>query len=102
MLSSLPKLADKAFIIGFFLPTLLFVLSVSALFYDQPWAATLAKMATQKEGWDQLAYFVLTVWVLSVFLMMFNLIELQILEGYRWPVSKISRLKNAEVARFAA
>jgi hypothetical protein len=100
MLSSLPKLADKAFILGFFLPTLLFVLVIAALFYDQPWTKQLFEAASQKDGWDKFAYFVLVVWVFSILLMMINLIELQILEGYRWPVSKISRFKRAEVERF--
>jgi hypothetical protein len=100
MLSSLPKLADKAFILGFFLPTLLFVLAIAALFYDQPWANTVLNAVSQVNAWDKLAYFVLTVWVLSILLMMFNLIEFQILEGYRWPISKISRFKQAEERRF--
>jgi hypothetical protein len=99
MLSSLPKLADKAFILGFFVPTLLFVTAVTALFPEQDWAKGFLSAATEKDGWDKFAYFILMVWVLSIFLMMFNLVELQILEGYRWPISKISHFKRMEESR---
>jgi len=100
MLSELPKLADKAFILGFFLPTLLFVLAGAGICYDQPWAKTLLAAASQKDGWDSLAFFVLAVWVLAVLLMMVNQIELQILEGYTWPLSKIAFLRKGERERF--
>lgn len=100
MLSTLPKLADKAFILGFFLPTFLFVLAITWLFYDQPWAAAWLAAASKKDGWDSLAYFVVAVWGVSVLLMMINDLQLKILEGYHWPVSKISFLRRREQARF--
>ena len=100
MLSTIPKLADKAFILGFFLPTLLFVLGLAALFYDFAWAKAVLTAVTDEKGWDKLAYFVLAVWVLSVLLMMINLIELQMLEGYLRPVSTMGFLKRSETRRF--
>lgn len=100
MLSELPKLADKAFILGFFLPTLLFVLAVAGVFHDQTWAQTLLTAASQKDGWDSLVFFALAVWVLAVLLMMVNQIELQILEGYTWPLSKMEFLRRRERKRF--
>jgi hypothetical protein len=100
MLSTLPKLADKAFILGFFLPTFLFVLAVAALYHDQPWAQTILDAATKNVSWDNLAYFVVAVWGVSVLLMMINDLQLKILEGYRWPVSKMSFLRHREEARF--
>lgn len=36
MLSELPKLADKAFVLGFFLPTVLFALGAAELFTINP------------------------------------------------------------------
>ena len=65
MLSSLPKLADKAFILGFFLLTLLFVIAFVALFYDQPWAEAWLGSAADAAKWDTFAYFVLSVWLLA-------------------------------------
>jgi len=101
MLGELPKLADKAFILGFFLPTFLFALALAGLFHDQPWGKTLLDAAGQTGGWDALLYFVLAVWGCAVLLMMVNHTELQILEGYRWPVSKISMFRRSEERRFA-
>lgn len=100
MLATLPKLADKAFILGFFLPTFLLVLAVAGLFHDQPWGAKVLAVASQKDGWDTLAYFVLAVWGVAVLLMMANHMQLQILEGYRWPVSKMSVFRRREEKRF--
>ncbi len=100
MLATLPKLADKAFIFGFFLPTFLFVLTFAGLFHDQPWAAAWLAAATQKEGWDSLAYFVVAVWGFSVLLMMVNDLQLKTLEGYRWPVSKMTSLWRGEQERY--
>ncbi len=102
MLSSLPKLADKAFIIGFFIPTLLFVLAIAGLFHGHAWTKPILDIASASKDWDKLAYFALGVWVLSLLVMMFNHIEMQILEGYRWPVSKIAHLKRKEQQRYDA
>lgn len=101
MLATIPKLADKAFILGFFVPTLLFVLALSALFYDVSWGKAVLGAVKDENGWDKLAYLVLAVWVFSTLLMMINLIELQMLEGYLWPVSAMGFLKRGEARRFA-
>src|ERR1043165_736211 len=102
MLSSLPKLADKAFILGFFLPTLLFVVCLVALFSDQGWTRTLLQAAFEKDAWDKFAYFVLGVWSLSVLLMMTNHLQFRLLEGYLKPISSIGWLRKREAARFKA
>ncbi|MEA2877964.1 MAG: hypothetical protein QOF14_3160 [Hyphomicrobiales bacterium] len=100
MLSSLPKLADKAFILGFFLPTLLFVICLIALFSDQEWTKTVLQAAFEKDAWDKLAYFVLAVWSLSVLLMMTNHLQFRLLEGYLKPISGIGWFRKREAARF--
>jgi hypothetical protein len=99
MISMLPKLADKAFILGFFLPTLLFVLVAAQLYYQQPWALAIMATAKEEKGWDSLAYFVLTVWVLSLLLMMVNHTLMQMLEGYYGPLAKIPCFKRGEERR---
>ncbi len=100
MLSTLPNLANKAFILGFFLPTFLFVLALAWLFQGQPWAEAWLAAASEKDGWDSLAYFVVAVWGFSVLLMMINDLQLKTLEGYSWPVSKMPGLQRRETARF--
>jgi hypothetical protein len=100
MLSTLPKLADKAFVLGFFLPTLLFVVAVAGIYCDQLWAKTLLGAALKEDGWESLAYFVLAVWVLAVLLMMINRVQFQILDGNRWPISKMAFLRQREQKRF--
>jgi hypothetical protein len=101
MLSDLPKLADKAFVLGFYLPSLLFIFALLALFSDcGTFAALPATIKT--EDLEKLVYLVLAVWVLAVMMLMFNHVQLQICEGYRWPVSKFVSWKRAEVRRFRA
>jgi hypothetical protein len=100
MLSTLPKLADKAFVLGFFLPVLLAVLAILALFNDLPEVRSLLTATGEGDRLEKLFYFVLVVWCLSVLMLLINNAQYQILEGYRWPFSQITRFKNAEILRF--
>jgi len=102
MLSTLPKLADKAFIIGFFLPTLLFVMAGLALFSDFAVVEQLLRAALSKEIAGRLVILLLALWSLSILMMVFNHHLYQILEGYRWPVSAFAMLKTRERARYQA
>jgi hypothetical protein len=97
MLSTLPKLADKAFIIGFFFPSLLFVVLLMLVLSDAPIVSDALK---DKEAFEKLAYLAVIVWALAVFLAMSNHIQFQILEGYRWPVSHIATLKCQQEKKF--
>ena|ERR1700692_1872816 len=100
MLSTLPKLADKAFVLGFFLPVLLAVLAILALFGDVPEVRSF--LAAQGEGdrLEKLFYFALIVWGLSILMLLINNVQYQILEGYRWPFSNLATFKDAERSRF--
>jgi hypothetical protein len=100
MLSALPKLADKAFIFGFFLPVLLLSFTCLILFSDEPSFSNLVQAALEKEHFEKLVYLTLTVWILSVLLLMFNHIQYQILEGYLWPLNRFETLKIRERDRF--
>src|SRR5215472_2815947 len=99
MLSTLPKLVDKAFVLGFFLPALLFVLAGLALFFDLPEVKSLLA-TTETYSLEKFFYFVLIVWALAVSMLLVNNLQYQILEGYRWPMSRLARLKDAERLRF--
>jgi hypothetical protein len=92
MLSTLPKLV-------FFLPVLLFVLAGLALFFDLPEVQSLLA-TTETYSLEKFFYFVLIVWALAVSMLLVNNLQYQILEGYRWPLSRLARLKYAELLRF--
>jgi hypothetical protein len=92
MLSSLPKLADRAFILGMFLPTLLFVLAALLMFQEvspaKSWIKALAGNDLQST-----AYLLLCVWLLSVLALMLNYPLYRFLEGYSFPTWLANRLK---------
>jgi hypothetical protein len=100
MLSALPKLADRIFVIGFFLPALLFALALLALFSDvSPLQEVLSSVA-EKKNLENLVYFALAVWVLSVLLLMVNHLQYRVLEGYAWPFDRILGSLKRERKRF--
>jgi hypothetical protein len=102
MLSTLPKLADKTFIIGFFLPTLLFAVASLALFSDFSFVQQLLKAASSREIAGRLVFLLLALWSLSILILITNHHQYQALEGYRWPVCKFDFLKKREKGRFTA
>jgi hypothetical protein len=84
MLSSLPKLADRAFILGAFLPTLLFALATLFLFNDlEPIRGWIKSLAAKDLG--QAAYLLLAVWAIAVIILMLNTPLYRFLEGYTFP-----------------
>src|SRR6267143_1206681 len=96
MLSTLPKLADRAFILGFFLPSVLFMLALSVLFIDIPWVKRVLDIAGDTGSLEKLAVFIIAVWTLAVLMLLVNHVQYQLLEGIRWPISKFegSRLSQ--------
>jgi hypothetical protein len=84
MLSSLPKLADRSFIFGFFLPTLLFTIVALVLFRDYSIAKTLLQDLAAKEL-TKAAYVLLMVWVMGIALLTLNRPLYRFLEGYTFP-----------------
>src|SRR5262249_16544146 len=100
MLSTLPKLADRAFILGFVMPVLLFVLGVLWLFSDVAPVSGVIDKLSNKDAFEQLTYALLSVWGLAILLQLLNLPLFQILEGYRWPISVMRGLKAAEKQRY--
>lgn len=102
MLSSLPKLADKAFILGFFMPVLLFLVGVLALFSDTKPLADLLAKAGGEGGVEKLSYAVLLVWSIAVLMMLANHTLFRLLEGYLPPISCWSWLRAREQRRYEA
>jgi hypothetical protein len=84
MLSSLPKLADRNFILGQLLPTLLFAVAALLLFRDQMPVEAWIDILTGKDL-GTTAFLLLGVWVVAVTTLMLNLWIYRFLEGYTFP-----------------
>lgn len=95
MLSTLPKLADRAFIIGFLLPALLFAAGMIWIFGDPDQLRDLLRSA--KDDTAGLLLMLGAVWLLSVLLLIVNHALYRCLEGYLPPLSwrRRSKLRNA-------
>jgi len=93
VLSSLPKLADRSFIIGFFLPSLLFCLAVLVTSRDHPAVEQLVEKLAAKDIGN--GVFVLVgVWVSGVVMLVINHPLYRFLEGYTWPLSKLEAARE--------
>jgi hypothetical protein len=84
--ASLAKILDKAFVLGYVLPALLFATALLAEFGCPAWLGD-ACDATGKNPFAQLTYAVLGVYVLAVLLLALNYALYRILEGYVPPVT---------------
>jgi hypothetical protein len=93
MLSSLPKLADRAFILGTFLPTLLFAACLLGLFHDYELVKTW-RVALAAKDLGQAVFLLFAVWVLAVLTLLLNHWIYRLLEGYMFPSWVAEPLKN--------
>lgn len=81
MLSTLPKFADKAFIVGFFIPAIIFSLCELVLFSGNKIFGDTLKAINEKD-FGGAVIFAVAVWILSVLLATFNIFLYKIFEGY--------------------
>ncbi|MGN8108142.1 hypothetical protein ACTJLB_09140 [Paraburkholderia sp. 22098] len=88
MFSGLSKLADKSFILGFFLPALVGVFAFIALNEDVQPFKTLFLGSLQDKTFANLTVMLLLVWTLSVLLMVGSHWMYRVLEGYAWPLNR--------------
>jgi hypothetical protein len=100
MLSSLPKLADRNFIVGFFVPTLLTALVTLWLFRDLEAAGQIYEAVWNEKKWEEITVFALAVWVFSMLLMLINHQLYRMAEGYIGPLAwlgnrRLSRRRDA-------
>lgn len=86
MFSTLPKVADKAFIIAFLLPMLAFALAAELAFRPWPETEALAKALWADKDITQLALLAGTLWLAAMALMMTNRLIHRFLSGYVWPL----------------
>jgi hypothetical protein len=89
VLSNLPKLADRRFILGFFLPSMLFALAMVFLCDNtaETWKDLLGKEPTSTARW------LIGIWVFGVLLLALNDSLWRIFSGQRWPLSHLERRK---------
>ena len=87
MLSSLPKLFDRNFVIGFFLPALLALLATAWTFPQLSILEPLRTLAASDKKLSDVLYIALIVWVLAILLLTTNNFQYRLLEGYYVPVS---------------
>jgi hypothetical protein len=100
MLSSVSKLADKNFIIGFFLPALVALVATVNIFPCPTWMGKICIVIASDNPLADLTYLALVVWVIAVVLLTCNYQAYQLFEGYSWPVSRMSALKRRNLAYF--
>lgn len=101
MLSTLPKLADRSFIFGFFLPTLAFCIVVLVLFKDFQTSKELLEDFAAKDI-TKAAYALLVVWIIAVALLTLNHPLYRFLEGYTFPNWLAEWLKERNRKRLQA
>jgi hypothetical protein len=87
MFSGLSKLADKSFVLGFFLPALVGVVAFIAMNRDIEPLAIVFRDSMQEKTFANLTVVLLVVWTLSVLLMAGSHWMYRVLEGYVWPLS---------------
>lgn len=86
MFSSLSKLADKSFILGFFLPALIGISGVVFANRDvKPFKFWFEASVAATAKIDDLAVALVVVWLFAVLLLAFNHLAFRLLEGYVWP-----------------
>lgn len=101
MLSSVAKLADKAFVMGFLLPALLAVFATVKLFGCAQWFSALCTI-NEANPFENLTYLGLVVWFLAVLLLTLNFTAYRVLEGYLPPVSWLTSVRRFHQERFQA
>ncbi|MGO7979581.1 hypothetical protein ACC691_16895 [Rhizobium johnstonii] len=100
MLSSLPKLADRSFILGFLVPSVLFFVAIYLIFGDIPWIAEALKAAMEKDALEAFVWGTVATWLFAIILSILNHSLLRTLEGYLPPFSWIPFFRTRRVTEF--
>ena len=90
MLSSLPKLADKNFLVGFIMPVLLGAIGLLALLRDVPPFDAVYRSIVSTDDFTKLTLAAIALWSMAIVLMLLNLLLYRALEGYVWPFRRRS------------
>jgi len=93
MLSALPKLADRSFILGFLCLRCSSDAGTLWLLSHYPDVADLLRQLANRDP-GSAAFVLVGMWVLAVFMLTLNHPLYRLLEGYSWPVSKLNGRKQ--------
>jgi len=96
--NQISKLADRPFVLGYFLPSILFVVAFVSLHPD--WLPGTSVSTAPIEKWSAFASVALYSWFIAILLALFNREMMRLIEGYYWPISRISFFRNREKNRF--
>ena len=101
MLSTIPKIVDKAFVIGYVIPVVLFFVALLFVTNDLPLASDLYS-ALSFSGINGVSngprfvkaslYLLILLWTTSIISLILNHVLFQFLEGYIWPIPIIAQL----------
>jgi hypothetical protein len=100
MFATLGSLADRAFIVGFILPVLGFLLAMLGLFADFPAVGAILHEIAAADGFEKLTYLILSIWALALVLQFVNDSLYKTLEGYSFPLARIGFLRRRQQRRF--
>src|SRR5215469_1806994 len=101
MFSGIQKLFNRAFIVGFFLPSFLFVIAIEALFAQRPFLHTIIGEGKETDtALMGVTLALLSVWLISLTLLTANYFFYRLLEGYLRPLSNMNFLKQRQLRRF--
>ncbi len=101
MFSALSKLADKSFVVGYFLPALLCTVCLLITAPPDSFISSTSKDVFSAKKFTDLTLLVLGIWSFAVLLVALNYWIYRCLEGYRGPLSA-SFLRAQEVRKFHA
>lgn len=81
---------------------IIFYSVITILFVDTSMADRILEAVDEKSDVERIVFLSLVVWVSSILLMVSNNQIYQVIEGYRWPISKCDWLRRRELSRFEA
>jgi hypothetical protein len=88
MFSTLPKLVDKPFVIGFIIPVLIGVLAIVGLLRDIAPFSSVYSSLLDTDSFAKLTVFVLALWAIAIGLLLLNYRLYRMLEGYTGPFAR--------------
>jgi len=91
MLSGLPKLLDKNFVVGFLLPTILGLVLFAWLLPGVALLAPLRSLGSSEKALGDLTYLILLSYGIALVLMMTNTLQYRLVEGYVGPIARWGR-----------
>ena len=88
MFATLPKLADRNFVVGFLLPVLIASLAGMFLFRDTAAVGAIYDAVLHQKQVTDLTLVLISIWGVSVLLTLLNHQIYRLLEGYTWPLRR--------------